>query len=95
MSKKSQGISINVIIIAAIALAVLVVLFAIFTGRLGSFSKGVQETDTCAQKCTSLSMDKSTSDAQQTNPRCPSADSYISGSYSDGKYGCCCTPRVH
>jgi len=56
MNKKAQSISINTIIVAAIALAVLVVLFAIFTGRLGGFTKGVQETDTCAQKCASLNL---------------------------------------
>ena len=44
MNKKAQGISINVIIIAAIALIVLVVLVAIFTGRLAIFSKEVAET---------------------------------------------------
>ena len=37
--KKAQGISINMIIVAAIALIVLVVLVAIFTGRLGGFAK--------------------------------------------------------
>ena len=36
-NKKSQGLSINVLIITAIALIVLVVLIAIFTGRLGGF----------------------------------------------------------
>ncbi len=41
MMKKAQGISINVIIVAAIALIVLVVLVAIFTGRLGAFTRGV------------------------------------------------------
>jgi len=35
--KKGQGLSLNVIIVAAIALIVLVVLIAIFTGRLGIF----------------------------------------------------------
>jgi len=53
MNKKGQSISINTIIIAAIALAVLVVLFAIFTGRLGLFSKGIQETTNCDQACKS------------------------------------------
>jgi len=42
-NKKSQGISVNVIIIAAIALIVLVVLIAVFTGRFGLFSKGLNE----------------------------------------------------
>lgn len=50
-SKKAQGISINTIIIAAIALIVLVVLVMIFTGRLGLFSRGVSETTTCDQAC--------------------------------------------
>lgn len=36
-NKKSQGLSINLIIIVAIALIVLVVLIAIFTGRWGKF----------------------------------------------------------
>ena len=42
MTKKAQGISINTIIIAAIALIVLVVLVAVFTGRLGGFISGVE-----------------------------------------------------
>lgn len=40
-SKKGQGISLNVIIIAAIALIVLVVLVMIFTGRMNIFGIGV------------------------------------------------------
>ncbi|MEK6823144.1 MAG: hypothetical protein AABY13_04910 [Nanoarchaeota archaeon] len=39
MSSKGQGISINVIVVAAIALLVLVVLSIIFIGRLGIFSQ--------------------------------------------------------
>ncbi|MBI4439385.1 hypothetical protein HY638_00265 [Candidatus Woesearchaeota archaeon] len=39
--KKAQSISINTIIVAAIALIVLVVLVAIFTGRLGDFNLGL------------------------------------------------------
>ena len=50
-SGKAQGLSINVIIVAAIALIVLVVLIAIFTGRLGLFSKGLGEATTCDQIC--------------------------------------------
>ncbi|MDO8740226.1 MAG: hypothetical protein Q7J54_01485 [Candidatus Woesearchaeota archaeon] len=41
-NKKGMDMSVNVIIIAALALIVLVVLFAIFTGRLGGFSLAVQ-----------------------------------------------------
>ena len=43
MKKRSQGLSINVIIIVAIALIVLVVLIAIFTGRLGVFTSTIKE----------------------------------------------------
>jgi len=52
--KKAQGISINVIIIAAIALIVLVVLFAIFTGRMGLFGKGVQTAADCDKGCKAM-----------------------------------------
>lgn len=46
-SKKAQGISLNVIIIAALALIVLVVLVAIFTGRMGITIRGIES---CADK---------------------------------------------
>ena len=46
VSKKGQGLSLNVIIVAALALIVLVVLIMVFTGRIGIFEKGVgQESD--------------------------------------------------
>ena len=41
MSKKGQGLSLNVIIVAALALIVLVVLIVVFTGRIAVFDKGV------------------------------------------------------
>jgi len=44
MKKKAQGMSLNVIIIAALGLLVLVVLAIIFTGRTGVF---VKESDKC------------------------------------------------
>ena len=85
--RKAQGISINAIIIAAIALAVLVVLFAIFTGRIGGFSKGVSETDTCAQKCSALNMQR-LGDLSQLD----CTGTYIGGKYSDTPTnGCCCS----
>ena len=52
MNKKGQGLPLNVIIIAAIVLIVLVVLWAIFTGRMGVFSKGLTDVTkgtTCAE----------------------------------------------
>ncbi len=39
--KKGQGLSLNTIIIAALALIVLVVLVVVFTGRIGIFQEGV------------------------------------------------------
>ena len=55
---KSQGLSLNTIIIAAIVLIVLIVLWAIFTGRIGLFSEELQECKgTCELKkdCLALS----------------------------------------
>ncbi|MFC1801149.1 hypothetical protein ACFLZB_01700 [Nanoarchaeota archaeon] len=41
--KRGQGLSLTTIIIAAIAIIVLVVLIAIFTGRIGFFESAVSE----------------------------------------------------
>ena len=91
MNKRGQSISINTIIVAAIALAVLVVLFAIFTGRLGGFTKGVQETDSCYQKCSSLSL-PSISDLPQSDCTQRLSGSFIAGKFSDTpNNGCCCS----
>ncbi len=43
MSKRGQGLPVNVIIVAALALIVLVVLVVIFTQQTGQFSKKVSE----------------------------------------------------
>jgi len=95
MSKKGQSISINTIIIAAIALAVLVVLFYIFTGRLGSFSKGVGETASCENSCKALSMQKSiTTFNNKDECERGAGQVYIPGTYSDVTSGaCCCIPK--
>ena len=87
--RKAQGISINVIIIAAIALAVLVVLFAIFTGRIGGFTQGIKETDTCKQKCQSLNMQWGTA-LNSEGSQCASDEQSLGGTYGDSKFGCCC-----
>ena len=44
LNKKGQGLSLNVIIVAAIALIVLVLLVIIFTGRIDIFNRGVSKT---------------------------------------------------
>ena len=91
MNKKSQGLSINVIIIVAIALIVLVVLIAIFTGRLGSFVTGIDETASCQASCSAFGMDKGESDDAAS---CAPPNRYASGTYRDVTTGkaCCCTP---
>ena len=43
VSKKGQGLSLNVIIIAALALIVLVVLVMVFTGQIGKFQVGLSK----------------------------------------------------
>lgn len=50
--RKAQGMPVNVIIIAAIGLAVLVILFFLITGNFKRFSIGVKETGfTCQESC--------------------------------------------
>lgn len=41
LSRKGQGISLNAIVIAALALVVLVVLIMVFTGRIGIFQSQI------------------------------------------------------
>jgi len=53
-SKKAQGISVNTIIIAAIALIVLVVLVMIFTGRMGVFTTGIGKAGDASKTCSEL-----------------------------------------
>ena len=90
MNKKSQGLSVNVIIIVAIALIVLVVLIAIFTGRLGGFVKGVDETANCQATCSAFGMQKGEADDAAS---CAAPDRYAAGTYRDVGTGkaCCCT----
>lgn len=96
MNKKGQSISINTIIIAAIALAVLVVLFMIFTGRLGLFSKGVGEATNCDQACKAAGYSRSDAVSETTakSEDCPGTGGYLLPGYSiiqDGvRKKCCC-----
>ena len=73
MNKKSQGLSINVIIIVAIALIVLVVLVAIFTGRLGGFVRGVDAATTCESSCVTLGMTRGAADSHADRTACTAA----------------------
>lgn len=51
MSKKSVELSINVMIMMALGLAVLVVLFIIFTSEAGTFSKTVSSCEAKGGQC--------------------------------------------
>jgi hypothetical protein len=51
--KKAQGISVNVIIIAAIALLVLVVLSVIFIGRMGNWGTNAADCKNKGGTCAS------------------------------------------
>ena len=90
MHTKSQSISINTIIVAAIALAVLVVLFFIFTGRFKIFSEGVKESSlTCEKACKATGYSRS-------NPatRCDENNEFqVPGKFDDVPTGlvCCCS----
>jgi len=55
--KKGQGLSITTIVVAAIALLVLVVLVAVFTGRIGGFSKAVASCEQKGGTCTNVDLD--------------------------------------
>jgi len=85
MKKKAQGISINVIIIAAIALIVLVVLVAVFTGRFGMFSKGVAATGDPTKTCTSAENGGTLS----TDNSCPKGKRAIAASDIPPGQFCC------
>ena len=50
-NNKSQGLSINVLIIAVLALAVLVVLIIVFTGSIGKTSENIGSCITKGGKC--------------------------------------------
>ena len=85
--KKAQGISINTIIIAALGLAVLVVLFLIFTGRISIFSQGIENAQRCNDVCSAAA--KTFQGPAGAEGTC-SIGQYVSGKYSDGPNGCCC-----
>lgn len=75
MAKKAQGISMNVIIIAAIALLVLVILSVIFIGRMGGWG---EKTAGCA-----------TQGGTCYDGRCPETTTPFSAKCEQEGYVCC------
>ena len=92
MNKKSQGLSINVIIIVAIALIVLVVLISIFTGRLGTFSRGLDETSSCTQICTAKGYDEGQHVDEASDAFKNAADEPLAARDGQGRQ-CYCQPK--
>ena len=91
-NKKSQSISINTIIIAAIGLAVLVVLFFVFTGRFKIFSEGIQSTGlSCKESC---KLAKYNDGQKMTSGSC---ENKLGGTFSDvdpqKQEFCCCSSK--
>ncbi len=101
--KKSQqthhrkaDISINTIIIAALGLLVLVVLIAVFTGRLGAFNVGIGQQQSDFAKCSAAcvaqgNMNGFFADLDQS---C-STRIEVPGLYKEGdlQKRCCCNPQ--
>ena len=69
INRKSQGMPINVIIIAALALIVLFVLITIFTGRVKIFSESLQSCTAKQGQCYPKSCPSNS--ALVTNTDCP------------------------
>jgi len=86
--KKGQGLSMSVIVMAAIALLVLVILAFIFMGRLGVFSKSVGECKTqsgiCAEEC---GVDSAINYPTEYGPASPACDKA-----TDNARPYCCLP---
>jgi len=94
--KKAQSISINTIIIAAIALAVLVVLFMVFTGRMGNWIKGTDEATNCPQGCKAGGFKDGSPIDETSIGSCSGSSGTILPGYRIIENGvpkkCCCTP---
>lgn len=78
--RKGQGLTMDVIIIAAISLVVLVVLIAIFTGRLGRFTTEIKDCgaqggtcmtdDDCREQSGAVIPGKTSCDENSGAPKC-------------------------
>ena len=80
ISKKAQGLPMEVIIIAVIALVVLAVLSVIFIGKIGGFGRSAAD---CAAKAKGAA-------CLPKSEGCPANHAPISGLCSDDEF--CCVP---
>jgi hypothetical protein len=84
--RKAQGLSITTIIVAVIGIIILVVLIAIFTGRLGDFSAGVEKASSCETMCQAL--DRQPGTAPDAGGKCKTDEKAVKVSDK-----CCCKPK--
>jgi hypothetical protein len=70
---RAQGISINVIVVAAIALLVLVVLAVVFLGQTGKFTQGVNDCQSNGGSCTTGACPSGT--IEYSSNKCPDTSS--------------------
>tara|TARA_Y100000310_G_C20627080_1_gene786528 strand:- start:519 stop:809 length:291 start_codon:yes stop_codon:yes gene_type:complete len=93
-NKKSQGMSIRVIIIAVIGLILAVIVVGLFTGKIDWYSSGAEEITTCDNSCKNIGYVRGISEGQEVCKT--NGGSAIPGKYSgigDGKV-CCCFPNI-
>lgn len=64
--RSAQGLSITTIIVAVIGLVIVVVLIAVFTGRIGSFGTELDKSKTCTSVCTAIGLNPSGEDDRPT-----------------------------
>lgn len=85
--EKGQGLSITTIVVAAIALLILVVLVAVFTGQFGGFTLGVQDCNAKSGACyDSCPTGTAVLQGRTSCSKLPSVD-------GEGKQVCCISPE--
>jgi hypothetical protein len=89
MMKKGQGISINTIVIAAVAVLVLIVLAAILISQSGAFSKTLQQCDEIGGRCARTGTCVNRDDGY--NRVHPTAACYQDGEKTEDD---CCVPGI-
>lgn len=96
--RNAQGLSITTIIIAVIGLVVIVILVAVFSGRMGQFGRNIDQMKqgSCVSVCSGLGKQSmyTANDGTAGNPVCGNDlnEQKVSGEFSDevADKVCCC-----
>lgn len=83
-NKRGAELSLNVIIVAAIALIVLVILVLIFTGRIAIFRVGIEDCQSKGGTCVPTGQD-----CPQNNVYLPGASCFVGGQKDTTNAKCC------